>query len=250
MGIKKKIILGFILIGSLLFLSGIISSLELVRFNKTTYDIMQQSQASIDLSRKMLDAVQQQNTALLLGLTDTTNFYDSVLKVSRKDFLDYFAKAELVMKDLPELKSVKEADSYYNSIVEARGDSVTIEWFSEIYNKPYYNLTHSIKEFMVATQKRIIDYTTDLEHNAYRTSMVGIIALAGGFLLILIFYFMINKFFISPVLKIRMALRKTVTLRLPYNVVIDTKDEIKGLSDDIAQMVAYNQKLRKEEENK
>lgn len=246
MGIKKKIILGFILIGSLLFLSGIISSLELVRFNKATYDIMQQSQSCVELSKKMLDAVQQQNTALLLSITDTTNFYDSVLDVSRDEFLGYFSQAELTVKGIPELGNIKEAEAYYNSIVEERGDSVTIAWFSDIYNKPYYNLTSSIKDFMVATQQRIITYTSDLEHNAYRTTMVGIIALAGGFLLILIFYFMINKFFISPVLRIRLGLKRSLTQRLPYNVVIDTQDEIRSLSDDIAQMVAYNQKLNKE----
>lgn len=249
MGIKKKIILGFILIGSLLFLSGIISSLELLRFNKTTYNIMHKSQVTVDLSKKMLDAVQQQNTALLLSLTDTTNLYDSIILVSKKEFDNYYARAEVSMSDLPELMQIKNANAYYNSIVETRGDSVTMTWFSDIYNKPYFNLTNSIKEYMVATQRKIIEYTTDLERNAYRTSMVGIIALGGGFLLILIFYFMINKFFISPVLKIRNGLKRSLTQRLPYTVVIDTHDEIRGLSDDIAQVLACNLKNSKDQQN-
>lgn len=246
MGIKKKIIVGFILIGSLLFLSGIISSLELFRFNKMTHEIMQKSQLSVDLSKNMLDAVQEQNTALLLSITDTTNFYDSLLVSSRKDFLSYFAKAGLAMNNYAQLQTIKKAEAYYNSIVEDRGDSVTLEWFSDIYNKPYYNLTYSIKEYMVATQSMIIDYNATLEHNAYRTSMVGIIALGGGFLLILIFYFMINKFFISPVLKVQQGLRRSMSQRLPYNVTIDTKDEIKELSDDVSQLVTLTKKMAKE----
>ena len=65
MGIKNKIRLGFITIGILLFLSGIISSLELTRFNRATHNLLSKSQGSIEMSKQMLDAVQEQNTALL-----------------------------------------------------------------------------------------------------------------------------------------------------------------------------------------
>ena len=47
MGIKNKIRLGFITIGILLFLSGIISSLELTRFNRATHNLLSKSQGSI-----------------------------------------------------------------------------------------------------------------------------------------------------------------------------------------------------------
>lgn len=242
MGIKRKIILGFISIGTLLFISGVLSSGELIRFNRTAYNIMQTNKNSIELSKRMLDAVQEQNTALLMSITDTMSIYDTMLSGAREEFNRSFTQAQMQLHNSPELRNIQQANQYYNSVVNRRTDSVTMAWFSQIYKTSYYNLTHSIKELMVATQRDIIAHTETLENNAYRASMVGIIALAGGVLLMLLFYFMINNFFISPVLKIREGLKKSLSYHLPYDVKIDTKDEINSLNNDISQLISQSKR--------
>lgn len=248
MGIKGKIRLGFITIGILLFLSGIISSLELARFNRATHNLLMKSHGSIDVSKQMLDAVQEQNTALLLAITDTSksHVYDSLLAKGSRDFNKAFSTAEGALHDPSQLASIRTAAQYYQNVVGQVTDTTDIVWFTDVYKTSYYNLTHAVKEFMVQIQQRTIDYTALLEQNAYRASMVGIIALGAGILLLLVFYFMLNNYFVGPVLKITRALKGYVNSRLPFDVAVSTRDEINSLKEYIAALVAANKKMKQQ----
>lgn len=246
MGIKNKIRLGFITIGILLFLSGIISSLELARFNRTTHNLLEKSQGSIEISKQMLDAVQEQNTALLLSITDTshTSIYDSLIAKGSRDFDRAFRAAQAALRDPVQLETIRTASQYYNRIVSQVTDSTDIAWFTDVYKTSYYNLTHTIKEFMVRIQQRTIDYTAQLERNAYRASMVGIIALGAGILLLMVFYFMLSNYFTGPVLQITRSLKGYVDSRIPFEVSVSTRDEVDTLREYIAALVSANRKTK------
>ena len=65
MGIREKIRLGFLALGLLLFFSGLISFFELSKLSRSTQSMLGASLKNMELSKTMLDAVQDQNTALL-----------------------------------------------------------------------------------------------------------------------------------------------------------------------------------------
>lgn len=241
MGIKRKTIIGFISIGSLLFLSGIISSGELTRLNRTTSDLLERSRGNIELSKLMLDAAQEENTALLMSLSDTTHRSDSIITIHRNAFENALKQAVEHFKQsgLPttELDEIVQAAAYYDSITLSMTDSMDMAWFSDVYKTTYHNLTSAIKNFMVGTQNHIIDFATQIERNAYRASMVGIIALASGVLLIVLFYFLLNSFFIKPVLLMRRGLKNYLERSIPFDVPVATKDEIGDISNFISQLI-------------
>lgn len=237
MGIKFKIRLGFLAIGSLLLLSGIISSLELTRLNNTTYDLLVKSQNNIEFSKRMLDAVQEENTALLLSITDTMNVYDSIYTASAKDFSETLEKAEVAMNGSPELKAIALAEKNYRLVVAQLSDTVSIDWFSQVYKTSYFNLTQSIKDFMVVTQHQILEFTSALKEKAYRATMVAIISLGAGLFLLVLFYYMINTFYIAPVVRIKTSLKNYLNSRLPFDVKISSKDELMSLKEYIIQLI-------------
>lgn len=243
MGIKRKILLGFISIGVLLFLSGIISTLELVRFNHSTSQLLDRNRTNIELSKEMLDAVQEQNTALLMNITESTHtMHDSVLLVSRVQFEKALDRASRTFFDSPKIEQLREANNQYNQVVKNIADTINVEWFSQVYKTSYYNLTNNIKEFMVGTQQQIIEYTAELESNAYRATMVGIIALAAGLILIVMFYYMINRFFIAPVIAMQNSLSRHLKLHTTFDVPLSAKDEIMTLRDDISKVIENTKK--------
>ena len=247
MGIKNKIRLGFITIGILLFPSGIISSLELTRFNRATHNLLSKSQGSIEMSKQMLDAVQEQNTALLLWITDSAHhpLYDSLSAKGNQDFDRAFQTAQASTLNEPEqLATIDRAFKNYMQVVSQVTDSTQLSWFTDVYKTSYYNLTHTIKEFMVLIQQRTINYTAQLERNAYRASMVEIIALGAGILLIMVFYFMLNNYFVGPILQITKSLKGYVNNRIPFEVSVRTRDEINTLKEYVATLVAANKKSR------
>lgn len=242
MTIRRKILLGFFSIGVLLFFSGIISTLELVRFNEATYTILEKSRSSIELSKTMLDAVQEQNTALLMSITDTSSVYDSILKVSNSNFERALNTAKMEHADNEIIPLLEEARGYYLQIIDQAKANPNLEWFSQVYKTSYYNLTYIIKEFMLSVQNQIIDYTDVLKTNAYRASMVGIIALASGIILMVMFYYMLNHFFLRPVLAIRRSLKLYLDNNIPFDIHITTKDEILELKDDVSELIDRSKK--------
>lgn len=239
--IKRKIVLGFLFISALLFLSGVISSGELFRLNTATSELLRASRGNIELSKDMLDAVQEQNTLLLLSVSDTTQNYDSLIAISHDIFVvalqntkSAFSQAAISSK---ELLDIERSAIYYNNVVRSANDSMTMEWFVQIYRTTYNNLTAAIKNFMVANENSIIISAEKVENNAYRASMVGIIALGGGILLLVIFYFMINNFFIRPVLNIERSLSRYLERGIPFSADVTTKDELLRLRDSIVMLI-------------
>jgi len=86
MGIKQKIRLGFFALGLLLFFSGLMSYFELNKLSHSTRDMLDASLKNMELSKEMLDAVQDQNTALLQMLVAGDSRYDSLLFIGRARF--------------------------------------------------------------------------------------------------------------------------------------------------------------------
>ena len=84
MGLKNKIRLGFLSLALLLFFSGIISYFELSRLSHSTHSMLGASFRNMELSKTMLDAVQDQNTALLQMIVSGSRNSDSMLIVGRQ----------------------------------------------------------------------------------------------------------------------------------------------------------------------
>ncbi len=247
MGIQSKIRLGFVAIGVLLFLSGLISSLELNRFNRHIDNVLAGSQSSAELSRQMLDAIEDHNTALLQSLVGDKSsgaLYDSLLVESAQDFDRALQELHHVVRDPARLGEIREAARYYYTVVDQVDGGTGIEWFVEVYKTPYYNLTQAIRAFVVDSHRQTVDYAGQIEQNAYRASMVGIIALAAGILVLLVFYFMVKNYFVAPVLQITKSLRGYLDNRIPFTVKVSTRDEIGALKEAITTLIETARNIR------
>lgn len=244
-GIRKKIFYGFVTLGSLLFFSGLISVFELSKLSRTTQNIMDTSIKDVELSKSMLDAVQEQNTALLQMVIyndrDSINA-DSILVVGKQNFADAFNEAAKLHRNTAKLNGISAARDNYNRVVsQIYADSIgnmPIKWFTNVYKTSYYDLTLAIKNFMIDTQHTIDKNTARLQANAYRAIMPGIITLGVAIIIIIIFYGLVDLYYIKPVLKITYGLRNYLGSKIPFNVKVDGHDEIKELKEHIDELVS------------
>ena len=121
MGIREKIRLGFLALGLLLFFSGLISFFELSKLSRSTQSMLGASLKNMELSKTMLDAVQDQNTALLQiivsGRSDRES--DSLLHAGREKFEAAISDAKISIRDLQGFDSVYAANISYNETVGA-----------------------------------------------------------------------------------------------------------------------------------
>ena len=152
MGIKQKIRLGFFALGLLLFFSGLMSYFELNKLSNSTRDMLDASLKNMELSKEMLDAVQDQNTALLQMLVAGDTRYDSLLFAGRARFDAAISKAKVSIRDLRGLDSIYAANVQYTTVINTffadpskKDRNNDLQWFVDVYKTSYYNLTASIK---------------------------------------------------------------------------------------------------------
>ena len=198
----------------------------------------------------MLDAVQDQNTALLQMIVSGSRNSDSMLIVGRQKFDSSMREANVLIRDLQGFDSIYAANVAYNRIVDAYlSDSLhknSVGWYVNIYETSYADLTTSIKNFMVSSQ-RIMDVKAQrLEDNAYRATMPGFIALLIGILIVVVFFYFINLYYISPVLKITDALKNYLNSKIPFKVNVEGRDEMFRLKESIEKLIDQQNSKRNE----
>ena len=250
MGIREKIRLGFLALGLLLFFSGLISYLELNRLSRSTHSMLGASLRNMELSKKMLDAVQDQNTALLQMIVAGQPGGDSLLVAGRDKFDSALGEAKISIRDLQGFDSVCAANIRYNGIVDAYlRDSLkadNVGWFVNIYKTSYSSLTSSIKNFMVSSQNSMDTKAIRLEDNAYRATMPGFIALLIALVIVVIFYYFVNLYYIKPVLKITHVLDAYLNSKIPFKVTLEGRDEVHRLKEYIEKLIDQLKSKRSE----
>ena len=251
MGIRKKIMLGFTALCILLFLAGVVSVFEFERLSRNTQTILEVNTQNIEYSKQMLDAVQDQNIVLLQIAAFKNHEHDSLLYDARKRFSAAFNNiVALNGKKLPEIDSIFIADTIYNSIVNRAvfeaNDSSNINWFTDVYSTKYSAIVRSIKNFMISTQSRMAVDTSQLESNAYRAVMPGIIALAVAILLTLVFARLVDMYYLKPIIQIKKSLQRWLSQRIQYNVTVDGDSEMAKLNELIKELILMSKNRKTE----
>ena len=103
--------------------------------------------------------------------------------------------------------------------------------------KAYYDLDTAIKDYMTAPQNSIAVRTVLLEENVYRTITPSILTLLVAFLIVLMFYYFLDLYFLRPVLKINKEVRSHLDFGTKFNVKIEGSGEISNLRDNIQQLI-------------
>lgn len=76
-----------------------------------------------------------------------------------------------------------------------------------------------------------------LESNAYRSIMPGIITLGIAILIIMMFFYFVDFYYIRPVLKITSALNSFLTYKVPFKITVAGRDEVLKLKEYIEELI-------------
>ncbi|MCC8089434.1 MAG: hypothetical protein LIO79_09285 [Rikenellaceae bacterium] len=243
-GIRNKILYGFIILGCLLFFSGMISFFELLRLSASTKVILENSRTDIEISDRMLSAVNVYD-ALMHQILNEKEIPDSLVLMS-KDHLDsVFYEAFERFGPSGRMDQIMFAKNGYEIVSdEVLNDTIfnDIDWINDIYKTTYYDLTLAIKNFMLSTQDSVDNNTLILQSNAYRAIMPGIITLGIAIIIIIVFFGLIDLYYIKPVIKITKGLEGYIKNRIPFKPKIEGTDEIRDLRTYIEELISNGEK--------
>ncbi|MCD8174062.1 MAG: hypothetical protein LUD76_11540 [Alistipes sp.] len=243
--IRKKISLGFWCLALMLVFSGLVSLLELRRLGRSTGNLLQTSTHSMELSKRMLDAVQEQNTSLFQTIVLERNSFDETFRHGHDEFESALGEAARTATDRLELDNIYTARQRYYELVSNYLDEsmdTDIEWFVEMYKTSYQELTDAIKNYMVSSQHSLLTSATSLRSNAYRAMMPGVITLCVAIVIVLVFAYLLDLYYTRPLMGINKGLRGYITHRIPFNVKMEGRDEIYAIKEGISTLINSKRK--------
>ncbi len=253
MAIKKKISLGFVVIGTILLVSSAISIYEFVRMRNTVSNLINDNISAINTSRLMLEVCDEYNFNLVKGLgdegeeiniksKDDTRFRDYLNDVRDK----YTTKAERQYAD-----SVRYAYSTYIIVMNDaptvwKGDyTVRRNWYFNRLYPIYMQLRGYLQNLTHTSQQALADNSKIMSESFYRSIMPGVVAVMVGIILVFLFNYFINKYFINPFNRIAESVKDYIDRRRGYNVLINGDEELEEFSENIRELVETNRRLTK-----
>lgn len=242
-GIRKKTTIGFLSLALTLLFSGMISLFELNKLSKDTRGLLENSSYNMSLSKRMLDAVQEQNTYLLQAVVLQKEDFDKAYYQAREDFESALGEATKTVRDRLELENIYTASKQYYELAGYYLDETVntdIEWFVEMYKTSYIELTTAIKSYMVSSQHSLVAKAVELKSNAYRAITPGIITLFVAILMVLMLAFFIDLYYTKPTVKIAKGLRGYLNNSLPFKVNMEGHDEVFELKEDLETLITQH----------
>lgn len=254
MSIRKKISSGFVVIGIILFFSGVIAIFEFSRMSRSLSVLITNNMKTINTSRKLLDICDEANFGLLKNLGG-----DMAGQISRQsdrdarfdEYLSAIRSSYTTLTEAAVADSIVETYGKYVGIIN-NSDSVWVrsyqdrrDWYFTQLQPVYYDLRTFINDLAEISQQELTKNSSVLRDSFYRSIMPGVVSVAAGIILVLLFNYFINYYLISPIMLISKGLRSYLEMRKNYNVKFENDDELQDLNRNVKELVDENKKLRK-----
>lgn len=254
MGIRKKISLGFVVIGTVLLFSSVIAMYEFFSMRRSVSRLISDNIASINTSGLLLELTDEYNFGLLNGLDDSrtvsmpefendTRFRDYIESVKG----NYTTAQERQMAD-----SVLYAYTAYVIILKEaplvwEGNSgERRSWYFDRLYPVYRALRGYLMKLTSISHQALAGNSQTLRESFYRSLMPGVVAVGIGIVLIFLFNYFVNRYFISPILAIIRGIGSYRQFNKSYNVQFDGDDELQQLNKSVKELADTNKLLTRE----
>lgn len=242
MGIRQKILTGFIILGSLLIISGVISIYELTKLGNSVNQLLDDNYKSIDYSKRMSLSLEQQKKALILSVNGNKDDAGALLKQSAKTFKTYLTRTSQNLT-LPEevrlLDSLKLSYSRFNALTEqfVFSEHSTLSSYIDTILPAAYCVQRYLEEILTVNQQKLNETANVLKNSPYRTILPGLIVIITSIVFSIIFNYMITYYMVKPIIRITDSINHFVKFKRPFEVTVETKDEIYRLREAVKNLI-------------
>lgn len=278
---RKQVTVGFLSIVCLLFVSGMLSFVELSRLSRDTGDILKASRRNIELAKEILDAAHELNVSLIHSSVFGDRTQDNVARGAMarlesvwltaqeealdKSFLDSLAFAATEMKILvdsylttppshsiavdtlvvtptPDVSLLMVADT--TAVATQVNEQSVQNWYTDQFETVYSRLTTAVKAYMTSTQSSLAPRTEQMKKNAYRAVTPVLISLVVMIAIVLMFYYFMMIYCVNPMLRMNKSLGDYLSFKIPFSVKSELKDEVLELKEKIDTLIGQVRKSK------
>lgn len=240
MSIRIKILSGFLVLAAMLVIAGGWSVFELNSIGSSVQNILDDNYRSIHAAKVMKEALEREDSAILLLMLGKWEQGRTILKSADSLFIDRLQFAEkniTIPGEQQHLEEVKEDYQKFKSLWERpivdTNKEGNLDWYFKDVHNAFLVAKESVNKLINLNDKMMYQTATALKNRSNRAIMPGIIAFISALVFTFIFTYLVNYYVVSPIIRITDRINKFKEKRTPYNVHIETSDELYDLSEAI-----------------
>ena len=245
MTLRIKILSGFLILAVMLFVAGIMSIFELSSIGASVQKLLDDNYKSISAAKNMVEALEREDSAILLLLSGKWNEGRSTIETADRLFNDGFEIAKNNVTIPGEKEYVDKIELNYDAYrslwikpivgTQHEGD---LSWYFKKVHKAFQDVKKSVEKLMAVNNRAMYKTASDLENRAHRAIMPGIVAMLSALIFVIIFNFFVNYYIVSPLINLTKGIRAFIATGKPFDVKIETKDELLELVSSIKELIA------------
>lgn len=238
---RKKISIGFISLALILLFAGAVSMYELHRLRNQAVEIVELNSHNTETADRMFTALQNQNSSILRMIFSASTIPDAGYDLGRKSFQEALAAATANGTGMNDLNAIAMANEEYQNVISLHihsHDAEDIDWFLSTYLKSYYKLDEALKTYLTSADSSVPARARMLEKSVYKTITPSILTLLIAIIVVLMFYFFVDSYYVRPVTSIHKSLKNYLLHNVPFAPKFESNDdEIRGLRDMIEELI-------------
>lgn len=248
MGMRIKILSGFIILSLMLAIAGIWTIYEIKSAGFSVQALLDENYRSINAADDMIEALEREDSAILLLLLGKWDEGRRVLRQADSLFNERLKFAYTNITVPGEQSRLDTISAMYNQykklwqrpIVNTPHEG-NIEWYFSSIHTRFLTVKASVQELNNMNRNAMYQTASKLKQRSDQAVMPGLIAIISALLFSIIFTFFVNHYMINPIIKITDRVERFISKKTPYDIQIESHDEIANLSESISHLCAYVQ---------
>jgi HAMP domain-containing protein len=245
MRLRFKILSGFLTLALMLLIAGVWSVYQLHSMSGSVQELLNDNYRSINASDVMLQALERQDSGVLLLLLGKWEEGRKVIQAAEAVFEEGYKIANSNITIPGERDYVEKVRLKYQSYKDAwtrpivgtakEGD---LNWYLSEIHQLFLEAKMSVEELKNLNERTLYETASRLKDHANRAAMPGTVAIVAALVFSVIFSYLVNHFMIGPIIQITNAVEDFAQSRKTFSVDVATRDEIGDLAAAISSLCA------------
>lgn len=244
MGLRTRIRLGFFAIGILLVFVGTASYFEVRRLHTAMKSLVtDDTQKNVLMDNLLSVLIRQDNTVNDYLITGETELFSIQTNANLDEMGRVLNKIRQFDKSDSRLNSMEGAIKYYKTIADTsyirtvEEISGKLSWYDNHLAVAANELKTDIRNYINTSQTEYMSMAQGHIRMVYRSDIRILIALVTCFVILMMFYALINIFYLKPIVGMKKALDRYILEEKDYYVKSEAQDEVKDLEGYVEYLV-------------
>lgn len=246
MNLRVKILSGFLIMSIMLFTAGALSICELNKIGHSVQALLDENYKSIDASKIMIEALEREDSGVLLLMSSDWDNGRSTIKKADNDFQKAFDVAEnniTIPGEKEHIETIKAAYASYKKlwvhpIVDTQREN-NLQWYYCDVHPAFLKSKAAINQLMTLNDKTMYQTASALQNRAGRAIMPGIVAIVSALVFTIVFNFFINLYVILPIKRFTAGIQDYIKSGDQTGLSVDSSDEISDLAKALRDFIGH-----------